>query len=36
LVAFSSGPMAMANGFADVSRIESPAAMTKSAARKKP
>jgi hypothetical protein len=32
-VALPSGPIAITNGFADVSRIDSPAARTKSATR---
>jgi len=35
-VADSSGPIAITNGFAEVSRIDSPAASTNSAHRKNP
>ena len=35
-VAVSSGPIAMAKGLAEVSRIDSPAASTNRAARKSP
>ena len=35
-VALSSGPIAITNGFAEVSRIDRPAASTNSASRKNP